>query len=80
MKIYTFLYSKKIIEFYYKDVILYNNADALSSLSLISTNMIITSNGNVTWLSAGIFRRYLSVYLICISIIKLVLFFAVFVQ
>ena len=29
-----------------KDIILYNNADALASLSQISTHMIIFSNGN----------------------------------
>ena len=39
-----------------KDIILNNNADALASLSLISTHMIVTNNGNVTWLSSGIFR------------------------
>ena len=35
--------------FCFKDVILYNNADNLASLSQISTHMIIDSNGNVTW-------------------------------
>ena len=38
-----------------KDITLYNNADA-TSLSLQSTHMIITSDGNVTWLSTSIFR------------------------
>ena len=35
---------------------LYNNADTTSSFSLMSSHMIVTSNGNVTWLTAGIFR------------------------
>ena len=38
-----------------KDVLLYNNVDT-SSLTMISTHMIITSNGNVTWLSTSIFH------------------------
>lgn len=30
--------------------------DPIAILSIISTQMIITSNGNVTWLSSTIFR------------------------
>ena len=44
-----------------KDVILYNNADNLASLSQISTHMIIDNNGNVTWLSTSIFKSSCSI-------------------
>ena len=40
----------------FKDVLLYNNADSLVTLGQISTQLIITSNGNVTWLSTSILR------------------------
>lgn len=43
------------------DVILYNNADTLASLSQISTQMSITNNGNVTWLSTNIFKSSCSI-------------------
>ncbi|CAF1402169.1 unnamed protein product [Adineta steineri] len=38
------------------DIVLYNNADNLASLSQISTNVMVSSDGMVTWLSTGIFR------------------------
>ena len=38
-----------------KDIQLYNNAD-IDSLNLISTHLIVMSNGNVTWLSSAIFQ------------------------
>ncbi|KAF2367533.1 Neurotransmitter-gated ion-channel [Trinorchestia longiramus] len=38
------------------DIILYNNADAQYSTSTINTNVIVKSNGEVTWLSHGIYR------------------------
>ncbi|KAK2167531.1 hypothetical protein NP493_1271g01026 [Ridgeia piscesae] len=38
------------------DILLYNNADVSSYKSSISTNVIVTSDGNVTWLSMVIFR------------------------
>ncbi|KAA0194923.1 hypothetical protein HAZT_HAZT005347 [Hyalella azteca] len=38
------------------DIILYNNADAQYSASTINTNVIVKSNGEVTWLSHGIYR------------------------
>ncbi|CAF1098898.1 unnamed protein product [Adineta ricciae] len=38
------------------DIVLYNNADNLASLSQISTNVMVSANGTVTWLSTGIFR------------------------
>ena len=44
-----------------KDVVLNNNADPLGSLSHVSTHMIVTSNGNVTWLSTSIFRSSCSI-------------------
>jgi cation transporter family protein len=43
------------------DIILYNNADALASLSQIHTQLIITSNGNVTWLSTNIYKSSCSI-------------------
>ncbi|XP_045124559.1 neuronal acetylcholine receptor subunit alpha-10-like [Portunus trituberculatus] len=38
------------------DIILYNNADAQYSAATINTNVIVTSSGEVTWLSHGIYR------------------------
>lgn len=43
------------------DVILYNNADALASMSQISTHMIILNNGSVTWLTTSIYRSSCSI-------------------
>lgn len=37
------------------DIQLYNNAD-IESLTLLSTQLIVTSNGNVSWLSSAIFQ------------------------
>ncbi|XP_045124340.1 neuronal acetylcholine receptor subunit alpha-10-like [Portunus trituberculatus] len=38
------------------DIILYNNADAQYSAATINTNVIVTSSGEVTWLSHGIYK------------------------
>jgi len=38
------------------DIILYNNADAQYSTSMINTNVIVSNAGEVVWLSHGIFR------------------------
>ncbi|PVD30573.1 hypothetical protein C0Q70_09841 [Pomacea canaliculata] len=38
------------------DILLYNNADVSSFFSSISTNVIVTADGNVTWLSMVIFK------------------------
>ncbi|XP_054710773.1 neuronal acetylcholine receptor subunit alpha-10-like [Uloborus diversus] len=38
------------------DIILYNNADSQYNNALLSTNVIISSDGNLTWLSSAIFR------------------------
>ncbi|XP_052125793.1 neuronal acetylcholine receptor subunit alpha-10-like [Frankliniella occidentalis] len=38
------------------DLILYNNADSQYSTAAINTNVIVYSNGMVTWLSHGIYR------------------------
>ncbi|XP_034234744.1 neuronal acetylcholine receptor subunit alpha-10-like [Thrips palmi] len=38
------------------DIILYNNADSQYSTAAINTNVIVYSNGMVTWLSHGIYR------------------------
>nr|CAH0110546.1 unnamed protein product [Daphnia galeata] len=38
------------------DIILYNNADAQYTSSVINTNVIVSDNGEVVWLSHGIFR------------------------
>ncbi|CAF1348277.1 unnamed protein product [Rotaria magnacalcarata] len=38
------------------DIVLYNNADNLASLSQISTNVMVSFEGTVTWLSTGIFK------------------------
>lgn len=38
------------------DIILYNNADSQYSSSVVNTNVIIRSSGEVTWLSHGIFK------------------------
>ncbi|CAH1124213.1 unnamed protein product [Ceutorhynchus assimilis] len=38
------------------DVILYNNADPQYISSVINTNVIVSSNGEVVWLSHGIYR------------------------
>ncbi|CAF2799300.1 unnamed protein product [Rotaria sp. Silwood2] len=43
------------------DIILYNNADRLASLSQISTNIMVSSDGTVTWLSTGIFQSSCSI-------------------
>ncbi|XP_066949049.1 neuronal acetylcholine receptor subunit alpha-10-like isoform X1 [Macrobrachium rosenbergii] len=38
------------------DIILYNNADSQYTSATINTNVIVTSAGEVTWLSHGIYR------------------------
>ncbi|XP_043192552.1 neuronal acetylcholine receptor subunit alpha-10-like [Amphibalanus amphitrite] len=38
------------------DIILYNNADSQYSTAVINTNVIVNSNGQVTWLSHGIYQ------------------------
>ncbi|GAB1597993.1 neuronal acetylcholine receptor subunit alpha-10 isoform X2 [Argonauta hians] len=38
------------------DILLYNNADVTSYFSSLSSNVIVTSEGNVTWLSMVIFK------------------------
>ncbi|XP_045170379.1 neuronal acetylcholine receptor subunit alpha-10-like [Mercenaria mercenaria] len=38
------------------DILLYNNADVSTHFSSISSNVIVTSDGNVTWLSMVIFK------------------------
>ncbi|KAG8190481.1 hypothetical protein JTE90_016719 [Oedothorax gibbosus] len=38
------------------DVILYNNADSQYNNAILSTNVIVGSDGNLTWLSSAIFR------------------------
>ncbi|XP_071451529.1 neuronal acetylcholine receptor subunit alpha-10-like isoform X1 [Hetaerina americana] len=38
------------------DIILYNNADSAYSSAVINTNVIVSSNGEVVWLSHGIYR------------------------
>ncbi|XP_054257885.1 neuronal acetylcholine receptor subunit alpha-7-like [Macrosteles quadrilineatus] len=38
------------------DTILYNNADSQYSSAVINTNVIVSSNGEVVWLSHGIYR------------------------
>ena len=43
-----------------KDIQLYNNADT-SSLTFESTQMIIKSDGNITWLATGIFDSSCSI-------------------
>ncbi|UJR21933.1 hypothetical protein I4U23_025002 [Adineta vaga] len=43
------------------DIVLYNNADNLASLSQISTNVMVSFEGIVTWLSTGIFRSSCSI-------------------
>ncbi|CAF0938376.1 unnamed protein product [Adineta ricciae] len=43
------------------DIVLYNNADNLAALSQISTNVMVSSEGIVTWLSTGIFRSSCSI-------------------
>ncbi|XP_064647842.1 neuronal acetylcholine receptor subunit alpha-10-like isoform X2 [Lineus longissimus] len=43
------------------DTILYNNADSASHWSSMSTNIMVTSDGNVTWLSMVIFKSSCSV-------------------
>ncbi|CAF3455868.1 unnamed protein product, partial [Rotaria sp. Silwood2] len=37
------------------------NADRLASLSQISTNIMVSSDGTVTWLSTGIFQSSCSI-------------------
>uniref|UniRef100_A0A0N7ZBQ0 Neurotransmitter-gated ion-channel ligand-binding domain-containing protein n=1 Tax=Scylla olivacea TaxID=85551 RepID=A0A0N7ZBQ0_SCYOL len=43
------------------DIILYNNADSQYNNAILSTNIIVTSDGNVTWLSSAIFRSSCSI-------------------
>lgn len=43
------------------DILLYNNADVKAFESSISTNVIVTSEGNVTWLSMVIFKSSCSI-------------------
>ncbi|XP_065556207.1 neuronal acetylcholine receptor subunit alpha-10-like isoform X4 [Artemia franciscana] len=38
------------------DIILYNNADSLYNSAVLSTNVIVSSDGNLTWLSSAIFK------------------------
>lgn len=38
------------------DIILYNNADSEYNSALLSTNVILTYDGNLTWLSSAIFK------------------------
>ncbi|KAK2713855.1 hypothetical protein QYM36_009668 [Artemia franciscana] len=38
------------------DVILYNNADSLFNQAIINTNVIVKSDGDVVWLSHGMFK------------------------
>lgn len=38
------------------DIILYNNADSQYNIALLSTNIIVSSDGNLTWLSSAIFK------------------------
>ncbi|XP_066950107.1 neuronal acetylcholine receptor subunit alpha-10-like isoform X1 [Macrobrachium rosenbergii] len=43
------------------DIILYNNADSQYNTAILSTNIIVTSDGNVTWLSSAIFKSSCSI-------------------
>ncbi|KAJ8314215.1 hypothetical protein KUTeg_008776 [Tegillarca granosa] len=43
------------------DILLYNNADVSSYFSSISSNVIVTADGNVTWLSMVIFKSSCSI-------------------
>ncbi|XP_050388377.1 neuronal acetylcholine receptor subunit alpha-10 [Patella vulgata] len=43
------------------DILLYNNADVSSVFSSISSNVIVTADGNVTWLSMVIFKSSCSI-------------------
>lgn len=45
----------------FKDITLYNNADYDEDSTLISTQVIIQSNGSVTWLSTSIYRSTCSI-------------------
>uniref|UniRef100_A0AAF5DBC0 Neurotransmitter-gated ion-channel ligand-binding domain-containing protein n=2 Tax=Strongyloides stercoralis TaxID=6248 RepID=A0AAF5DBC0_STRER len=38
------------------DIVLYNNADSEYTKSILSTNLIVDYQGNVTWISSGIFK------------------------
>lgn len=38
------------------DIILYNNADSQYNNAILSTNVIVVSDGNLTWLSSAIFK------------------------
>ncbi|XP_067139227.1 neuronal acetylcholine receptor subunit alpha-10-like [Centruroides vittatus] len=38
------------------DIILYNNADSQYNNAILSTNVIVLSDGNLTWLSSAIFK------------------------
>ena len=40
------------------DILLYNNADVMTYVSAVSTNVIAQYDGNVTWLSMMIFKRF----------------------
>uniref|UniRef100_A0AC35TIJ2 Neur_chan_LBD domain-containing protein n=1 Tax=Rhabditophanes sp. KR3021 TaxID=114890 RepID=A0AC35TIJ2_9BILA len=41
---------------YLPDIVLYNNADSSYLKSIMSTDVVVHYNGNVTWISAGIFK------------------------
>uniref|UniRef100_T1J4J6 Neurotransmitter-gated ion-channel ligand-binding domain-containing protein n=1 Tax=Strigamia maritima TaxID=126957 RepID=T1J4J6_STRMM len=43
------------------DIILYNNADPHYNTAIVNTNVIVTSTGQVTWLSHGIFKSSCSI-------------------
>ncbi|KAL3832636.1 hypothetical protein ACJMK2_024264 [Sinanodonta woodiana] len=43
------------------DILLYNNADVSSTVTTVSTNVIVTNEGNVTWLLMSIFRSSCSI-------------------
>ncbi|XP_064614604.1 neuronal acetylcholine receptor subunit alpha-10-like [Liolophura sinensis] len=43
------------------DILLYNNADVTSQVSSVSTNVIVTFSGNVTWLSMVIYKSSCSI-------------------
>ncbi|XP_043197753.1 neuronal acetylcholine receptor subunit alpha-10-like [Amphibalanus amphitrite] len=43
------------------DILLYNNADSAYSNAILSTNIIVKADGNVTWLSSAIFKSSCSI-------------------
>ncbi|KAF2368502.1 Neurotransmitter-gated ion-channel, partial [Trinorchestia longiramus] len=43
------------------DVILYNNADSHYNTAVLSTNIIVSYDGNITWLSSAIFKSSCSI-------------------